>query len=159
MRSSSRPRRERQRAQHCSRLGSICMISCMNSSFNIRTRQGGSGRLGHDYADRRHDVRGCLACMNGCIVKYDPYYRYAGRTVPILTGRHVSPDHSVRHKQDACKKDPDPTDAHTPTEDRRRRGIDDGRYNTAPRDRAQFRQSDTRPCTYPRGAASAVVVS
>eukprot|EP00966_Prymnesium_polylepis_P255469 5902469-Prymnesium_polylepis.1 len=41
--------------------------------------------------------------------------REAGRTVPIWTSRHVSPDQSVRHKQDACKKDPDPTNGNALT--------------------------------------------
>eukprot|EP00966_Prymnesium_polylepis_P147060 3397114-Prymnesium_polylepis.1 len=31
----------------------------MNGSFNIRTRQGGSGRVGHTCGDRRYDVKGC----------------------------------------------------------------------------------------------------
>eukprot|EP00966_Prymnesium_polylepis_P031736 738574-Prymnesium_polylepis.1 len=44
-----------------------------------------------------------------------------GRCPSGQASRHVSPDQSVRHKQDACKKDTDPTDALTPTEDNRHR--------------------------------------
>eukprot|EP00966_Prymnesium_polylepis_P000059 1311-Prymnesium_polylepis.1 len=36
---------------------------CVNGSFNIRTRQGGSGRLGHECADRRYDEKGCRNSM------------------------------------------------------------------------------------------------
>eukprot|EP00966_Prymnesium_polylepis_P060329 1400030-Prymnesium_polylepis.1 len=39
----------------------------MNGSFNIRTRQVGSGRVGHKCADRRYDVKGCR-CMNGSLM-------------------------------------------------------------------------------------------
>eukprot|EP00966_Prymnesium_polylepis_P215566 4992032-Prymnesium_polylepis.1 len=39
---------------------------CMNGSFNIRTRQGGSGRVVHGAADRRYDVKGCrITCTRG----------------------------------------------------------------------------------------------
>eukprot|EP00966_Prymnesium_polylepis_P250914 5802042-Prymnesium_polylepis.1 len=37
--------------------------TCMNGSFNIRTRQGSSGRVGHKCANRRYDVKGCRNIM------------------------------------------------------------------------------------------------
>eukprot|EP00966_Prymnesium_polylepis_P253812 5866367-Prymnesium_polylepis.1 len=55
----------------------------MNGSFNIRTRQCGSGRLGHDCADRRYDVKGCLNSM----YSGDGHATRAGARCPLSLSR------------------------------------------------------------------------
>eukprot|EP00966_Prymnesium_polylepis_P263929 6097331-Prymnesium_polylepis.1 len=51
------------RPRVCVRYVARIVTFTVNGSFNIRTRQGGSGRLGHECADRRYDERDCRNSM------------------------------------------------------------------------------------------------
>eukprot|EP00966_Prymnesium_polylepis_P291763 6738568-Prymnesium_polylepis.1 len=63
----------------------------MHGSFNIRARQGGSGGLEHDCADRRYDVRGCrISLYSG-----DGHATHAGARCPLSLSRTALPPASM----------------------------------------------------------------